>query len=181
VSLGFQAARSILWDNRWPITAGVFLLSGLAWLLFGSSARYVDGQPVYTHMHCPICQEELPYVKRLDGTECPECGQGAVYVPTFGSIKEGTAAGPLAARIVVFVVVAAVLIQGLAFLAMRRDRLQRQAEEKRRCQLLICLCPHCQRKIGYPAFKAGTGAACPRCKTAFFLAAQVDAEVEEVQ
>jgi Zn finger protein HypA/HybF involved in hydrogenase expression len=169
VRIPLQTGGAVFQDKVLLGATGLVLLilAGAGWSLFGGQAKYVDGQPVYTHMHCSTCLEEMPYVARLAGTDCPACGQGAVYVPTFGSVKEGSASGPLGARIVVFFVLAAVLVQGLIYLAARRIRSLGEAQEKIRLELLICRCPYCQRKIGYPAFKAGNGGVCPRCKTGF--------------
>ncbi len=140
-------------------------LTATGWLLFAGSGDSENNG--YTHMHCPVCEEEVPYSARLAGSECPSCGTGAVYVATRGSLREGTIGPSTGAKILVFLVVSVVLGQGLALLACQRSRVLHEREEEARNRLHVCRCPNCQRKIGFRAAQVGTAGVCLRCKTAF--------------
>jgi hypothetical protein len=140
-------------------------LAVTGWVLWGGTGSHGN----YTHIHCSACAEEFPYRATLAGNKCPVCGNG-VYVPTTGSIKDGAAEG--GAKTAVFLVLVLVLVQALAYVAAVRLRALRQAATAALNQLLICRCPYCGRKIGFPASKNGVGGICPRCKTAFTFVEQ---------
>ena len=151
---------------------GVMLvfLAITGWVLFAGSW---DGkETAYTHMHCPVCEEEVVYSARMVGSECPNCSNGTGYVPSVGSLRDGTMELSTWAKMIVFLFVALVLVQFLAFLIFQRYKVLHLREEKARNEVLICHCPYCQRKIGFRIAKAGTGGVCPRCKTAFIFTIQ---------
>jgi hypothetical protein len=75
----------------------------------------------------------------------------------------------LAGKGLVFGVVTVVLLQAMAYLWFMHLRARRQQEEDSKLKIMVCRCPFCNRKIGYAVVKIGTGAMCPRCKTAFIL------------
>jgi len=165
----------------WIVRAGTGLvlvfMTITGWVLFADSW---DGkETAYTHMHCPVCEEEVIYSARTVGSECPSCGNGTVFVPTVGSIREGTIGPGTGGKLIVFLVLILVLVEGLAFLALKRFKVLDQREEESRNKLLICRCPYCKRKIGFRVAKAGTGGVCPRCKTAFCFV--IDGETEKVE
>jgi hypothetical protein len=151
--------RGIFKDRTVLVAAALVLaaLAATAWLLFGGAE---EAAASYTHMHCSACQEEFPYIARLAGSHCAICENGT-YTPTVGSVKDGAGAIGAAARVVVFVLVAAVLLQGLAYLAVVRSRALREEKAAARQRTLLCRCPYCRRKIGFPASKEGAGGVCP--------------------
>jgi hypothetical protein len=150
-------------------TLGILLvLGGTAWLLFGSKAGENEKQKRLTHMHCSVCGEEIAYNPRAVDEPCAACGSGA-YVPTSGSFQGKEEKLSQTGKVFVYLLLAVVLLQGLAYVSVSRLRRMRQAVEEFHQRLVVCLCPFCQRKIGYPASKAGTGIFCSRCKTAFAL------------
>ncbi len=152
------------------------ILSVTGWVLFAGS--WVGTEAVYTHMHCPVCEDEVIYSARMASSECPIC-KGGAYVPTIGSVREGTIGPGTGGKIFIFLVIAVVAVQGLVYLVFQRSKIMRQTEQETRNKLLVCRCPYCQRKIGFRASKAGTGGVCPRCKTAFIYSSQAEAEAEE--
>jgi hypothetical protein len=155
--------------DRLVLVAAALVLTALAatgWLLFVGAEAATDS---YTHMHCSACQEEFPYIARLAGSHCAVCENGN-YISTVGSVKDGAGTVGVAARVVVFVLVAAVLLQGLTYLAVVRSRALHEEKAAARQRTLLCRCSYCRRKIGFPASKEGAGGVCPRCKTAFVFA-----------
>ena len=143
------------------------ILAGVGWLLFSQDLGSADLP--YTHMHCPACLEECPYSARLAGTECPNCANGAKYVPTVGSIADGSSGPGLGGKIVIFVMLTLVLVPSFALVAVHRIKALREKEEEECNRILVCHCPYCQRKIGFRVRDTGSGRVCPRCKTAFVL------------
>ncbi len=166
---------SEIFKDKVVCTATGLVLAVLAvtgWIMFGSTVFGDKGSPGYTHMHCTDCEEEMPYSPKLAGTRCTSCDNGSLYMPTVGSIKDGGAVAGNVAKMAVFGLLALVLLQGLVYLTVLRSKTLHESQEKARHQMLICRCPYCRRKIGYPATKAGTGGICPRCKTAFVFASE---------
>jgi hypothetical protein len=124
-----------------------------------------------THLHCPECGLEVSYKADLEGKWCPQCGAGgpkmiATVGPYKGQRKAET--GP-AGRILVGVLVALVVVPAGLYVWVLYSQARQRAEEEARNQFLVCHCPFCARKIGYPMKKVGEGSLCPRCKTAFTL------------
>jgi hypothetical protein len=161
-------ARAVLKD-RMVLAGAALVLATLGtsgWLLFG--ADFGENAVRFTHMHCSECRDEVAFDGRKVGTTCVSCGQGT-YTATAGSILDGGEALSAGGKALVFLLVAAVLLQGLVYLGVIRLRALRRAEEEARNQMLVCRCPFCQRKIGYAAVRIGSGVVCSRCKTAFSL------------
>ena len=157
----------------------LMVLGGMTWLLF---ADYLfpkaDAELHYTHMHCPECGEEIPYNTALEGEPCVACQKGN-YLPTVGPFQEGKKKASLGTRLVIFFLFAGLLGEGLAFLSIWRLGRLRQDAAKAESRLLICCCPYCRRKLGYPISQVGTGVRCSRCKTAFLLPPAYQAEPGE--
>jgi hypothetical protein len=163
-------ARVLLGDRL--VLAGaalVLLVLGLAaWLLFGGTGSGDEQGRPYTYLHCSVCREEIPYDPKKEGQNCDSCEAGT-YTPTFASIQVEEGQLSAGAKVAVFLLLAAVLLQGLAYLGVSRLRAKRRAAAEVLNRMVVCRCPFCQRKIGYRATQAGTGVVCPRCKTAFAL------------
>ena len=143
-------------------------------LLFLAGCSGGKGKQAYTFMHCPECGLEMSYNPKLDGKTCPHCGpQGPVLVPTVGPAGgvDSDPASNARGRIIAVLVVGLVVVQGAAYAWVLRRRALKKAAAAAQQRVLTCLCPFCQRKVGYTAKKIGTGVLCPRCKTAFTLPA----------
>jgi hypothetical protein len=163
-------AAAVLAD-KFVLAGAALVLSvvgAMAWALFGNGAWPGESSagPRYTHMHCPECGDEAPYSPAVVGKRCVSCSKGT-YEPTFGSVREGGGVGRRG-KVIPFVLVSAVLVQGLALLAAHRLRLRRQAAHRAGSRLL-CICPFCRRKHAYAAARAGHAAVCARCKKVFTL------------
>lgn len=140
------------------------------WLQGDSGSTAKDKK--FTHLHCPECLLEMTYLAAKEGQPCPQCGgSGPKLVATVGPYKDrhrGQASivgKTLVAALVALVLVLAFLYGWVYYLNARR----RAEEDARNQPSLVCHCPFCTRKIGYPARKIGAGVVCPRCKTAFTL------------
>lgn len=172
------SARMLLQDRLVVASAAVvtIILTLSAWLLFGGTGAAGENEPEkrFTHMHCSACQEEIAYDARGAGQTCATCGAGT-YVPTVGSMQDGEESVGFTGKVWMYLLLAAVLLQALAYLTVSRWRGMRRAAEEFRNRLLVCRCPFCQRRIGYPAPRAGVGVVCPRCRTAFVLPAPATA------
>jgi hypothetical protein len=160
-------ARDRIFLGSAAITLG--LLSVAAWLFFGKSEpeRKEKGPKRFTHVHCSACKTELPYNARLVDQECDYCTKNGKYVATVGSILEQEPPESGGNSLLVFLILAVVIVQVLAYIGIVRLRSLRDAEDKLLNRVLVCACPFCKRKIGYPATKADTAIVCSRCKTAF--------------
>jgi Zn finger protein HypA/HybF involved in hydrogenase expression len=163
--------------TRWlAVLAALTLVAtgvGMFWWVRGSSGSALGSAPPYTHMHCPECFLELPYNAVNSFKPCPHCGSsGPKMVPTVGRRGEELTGGVgvvgrwLAGATITLVVVQAGLYAWLVY-----ARWRRVAAEEASKQPLVCRCPFCNRKIGYPPNKVGAGTICPRCKTSFMLPA----------
>src|SRR4051812_41163496 len=100
--------------------AAVLLLVGTAaWFLFGGSVSTGGKAPTarFTHMQCQECGEEVPFVPSLANKPCAGCGRG-VYTLTVGSVAMGAAGS----RLVVLLLIALSLLQGLALWWIHRWR-----------------------------------------------------------
>ena len=93
---------------------------------------------------------------------------------TVGPFREA-AGGSSWGRVLVVLVVAAIAMQGVAFLAAARLRRSCAAADADKNRRLVSECPFCRRGVKYPAFKGGTGFVCPKCRTAFVLPEAVGA------
>src|SRR4051812_42102705 len=134
----------------------------------------------YTNLHCPECRLELTYSAAQDGKPCPQCGaSGPRMVPTVGSFVSGEAdRGPgRFGNFLAAFVIASALVEAALYGWVLRERARARAEEEARLRQLVCRCPFCSRKIGYPQTRIGTGAVCARCKTAFLLPDASQAEL----
>jgi hypothetical protein len=164
----------MLFRDRLVVASGVsvVLLLGLSgWLLFGGrGASGNEPEKHFTHMHCSACKEETAYDARAAGQTCATCGAGT-YVPTVGTMDEAEESVSTTGKAWMYLLLAAVLLQGFGYLAVSRWRGLRRAAEEFHNRMLVCRCPFCERKIGYRAPRAGEGVVCPRCKTAFALPA----------
>jgi len=160
--------------ERAVVCASAFLsflaLTALLLWLQGDSGSSTQGKK-FTHMHCPECMLEMAYLAEKEGIHCPQCGgSGPKLVATVGPYKDRhlhqvSMTGKISAAVVVSLVV----VLGLSYGWVLYSRVRRRAAEEALNQPLICHCPFCSRKIGYPPRKIGTGIVCPRCKTAFAL------------
>ncbi len=150
----------------------LLLVGELSWDTFGEVLFGVRGKPNYTHAHCSACLFEFNYVAGMEGKTCPRChGARSQLIPTLGQLaRGGYTPGRLRwGRVVLFLVVTIVVVQGMVFLCLWRARVHRQHESEILNQRYRCQCPFCGRRLGYSSSKAGTGAICPNCKTAFLL------------
>ncbi len=149
----------------------LILTALLVWLQGGFRSA-TQGKKL-THLHCPECLLEMTYLAAKDGQPCPQCGgSGPKLVATVGPYKERN--GPagqvsIVGKTLVAALVALVFDLVLLYGWSMYMRARRRAAEEAINMPLICHCPFCSRKIGYPARKIGAGAVCPRCKTAFML------------
>ncbi len=125
-------------------------------------------------MHCPVCEEEYPYNPQAASLKCGSCGHGG-FIATAGPFKEAGEDKGIWTKLILFTLVASILVQGWAYVAVLRLKALRRADEETRTQVMVCRCPYCGRKVGFPAFKSGSAGTCPRCKTAFVLAANEQA------
>jgi len=150
------------------LSSGIIALAlvGATWTFFTSSG----GASVFTHMHCPACEEEYPYNARSAGLKCGNCGYDGGFVATAGPFKEAEVGGAWT-KVVLGMLFLALLAQGWAYVVISRLKALKRAAEGAHKQVLVCRCPFCSRKVGFPAYKSGTAGTCPRCKTAFVLAA----------
>ena len=87
------------------------------WVLFGGTGSGDNKSSGFTHMHCSVCGEEIPYIAKLAGNSCAVCDSGGTYTPTVGSIKDETSAPSTGAKLVCFLLVALVLVQGQTYRA----------------------------------------------------------------
>jgi len=178
-NIGIEALRK----DRYVLggAALVLLILGMTgWMLFGDggdSDRPGTGTR-YTHMHCSECGDEVPYTAAVARKPCVSCGKGT-YLPTVGSVQETGGLGSPGAKIVFVLLLAAFLIQGLAFLGVWRLRVLRKSVEEVQNRKLVCRCPFCQRKLGYRASRIGSGIVCSQCKTAFTLPEGEEMEPQE--
>ena len=165
-------AGALLRDKLVLATTGSVLavLLVLGWLLFGDILSGDKKRTTFTHMHCPVCKEEHAFNAKLAGKPCTNCETGGTLTPTVGSIADGVPVST-GAKVIVYLLLAAFLVECVAYVSVRRLRALRAAEEEIRNRMVVCSCPFCQRKVGYRAPKAGTGFVCSRCKTAFRLPA----------
>src|SRR5262249_1661117 len=110
--------------------------------------------------------------------DCPHCGKGSG--PMVATVGPAANLGPLTigpvGKGIVLGLVSLVLFQGVAYLWFLKLRARRTEAEDSLRQIVVCRCPFCNRKIGYSRAKTGSGALCPRCKTAFTLPAESIAE-----
>ena len=153
--------------------SAVFLFLALTALLFWlqrDSGSSTQGKKL-THMHCPECLLEMAYIADKEGQPCPQCGgSGPKLVATVGPYKDRHLHQvSVTGKILVAALVSLVVALGLAYGWVIYARMRRRAAEEAFNQPLICHCPFCSRKIGYPPRKIGQGIVCPRCKTAFTL------------
>jgi hypothetical protein len=169
--------------NRFTVgvALGLAVLAATAWGLYGRawSAR----KAAYTHLYCPGCDVDIPFDAKKVGKKCSFCskenpvdppelipaiGRGDKRILATGTSSFGTH--------MVFLVVLLVVFQLEALLWYYHRRDLRRQEEAVKNRVLVCRCPFCRRKIGYTAARIGLGVACPRCKTAFVLPLEDEAE-----
>ena len=161
--------RPLVHDRIVVIGSGIVSLALVtaAFALFSGAG----GAPVYTHTHCPACEEEYPYNARSAGAKCGRCGYDGVLVATAGPFKEAEGADGALTKALLATLFVAIVVQGWAYVVFMRLKALHRAEDDARKQVLVCRCPFCGRKVGFPAYKFGSAGTCPRCKTAFVLAA----------
>jgi ribosomal protein L37AE/L43A len=144
--------------------------AGTGWAFFGRTdpESKLKKSAVLTHMHCPACQDEIPYSEALDGQSCENCGEEK-YVATHGPFKEGHGGGKFWGRFLVVFFVSLIALQGAFFYGVARLRALRKAAIAESQRRFVTACPYCQRKVKYPISIGGTGFTCVKCKTAFVL------------
>lgn len=151
----------------------LIVVSAFWWVHASDTAS--DAKESYTHMHCPDCNLEVKYNLALENRPCAQCGPaGARMIPTVGPAGTRSAdSGRMSTtgKILAYVTIALVVVQGLAYAWVLVARARRRAADAASNRPLVCRCPFCRRKIGYSPKKIGTGALCARCKTAFTLPA----------
>jgi hypothetical protein len=81
----------------------------------------------------------------------------------------GTGESGLAGRVLVGVLIALVVVPAGLYVWVLYSQARQRAQQEAQNQYLVCHCPFCARRIGYPMKKVGEGSLCPRCKTAFTL------------
>ena len=128
----------------------------------------------YTHMHCAECSLEITYNSALEGKSCPQCGvAGPKMISTVGPIsdKANVPSGGLWSLGNIFaatvLALAATTSSFYAWFVWAGVRCR--AADKAQNQIMVCPCPICSRKIGYPTRDIGKTGLCSRCKTAFVL------------
>jgi hypothetical protein len=138
------------------------------WLQGG--ARSAERAGSFTHVHCPECGLEMRYDASQEGASCPRCGpSGPKMIATVGPKREQRAGVGLLGKTLVAMLGASILTLGMLYGWILYSGARHRAEEEASKRPMICHCPFCSRKIGYPARTIGSGAVCPRCKTAFVL------------
>lgn len=155
-----------------PITlagfaAAMIISVAAGWMLFTKSDSESPKSKIFTHLHCPACEEEITYSQGLEGQLCETCG-GEAYVPTVGPFREEKGSGRWG-RALILLVIAAIAFQSAIFLAAARLKHLRRVADEALKERFVAACPYCNRKVKYPAFKAGSGFVCVKCKTAFVL------------
>lgn len=148
---------------------------GFLLLLCGALDESAEGASL-THMHCPKCRLEMLFDATLQGKPCPRCGPtGPQLTATAGPRGSQVATvGPVGKALVALLVLL-ILSEALIYVFVLYQRSRRAAVDQEGSLLLVCKCPFCTRRIGYVATMIGTGACCPRCKTAFVLPQGSDA------
>ena len=159
--------------QRWALGAATmagFALLTAFFLWLQGGARSAQRAGPFTHMHCPECGLEMTYNAAKEGSSCPQCGSdGPKMIATVGPKREQrSGVGPVG-KTLVAMLGALILSLGALYAWILYARERRRAEEEARNRPLVCHCPFCERKLGYPSRKIGTGTVCPRCKTAFLL------------
>jgi len=150
----------------------VALIMVFMWLQGGSDSANPGKTKPFTHMHCPECALEMPYSAPQASKPCPQCGpQGARLIPSVGPYSASEAHGHvgMVGKLMVALALAVPLYGGLLYFAIMRQRARLAAAEAAQRRQVICHCPFCQRKLGFPASLIGAGVVCRRCKTAFTL------------
>jgi hypothetical protein len=118
-----------------------------------------------SRLRCPACGEEVPYDPGLLGQPCQSCKDGQGYVVSVPSDGDASRVG----RLVAFVVLASLFVEGAIYLAVRRYRHHSHSASREASRRLVWRCPFCGLKISYLTGQIGTGYRCSRCKTAFTL------------
>ncbi len=152
--------------------AAFFAFAALtAFFLWLQGARSADRAGAFTHMHCPDCGMELRYDAAKEESPCPQCGPAGPkrMIATVGPRRDQRASVGWLGKTLVAMLGALIPTLGALYGWILYAAARRRTEEQTRKRPLVCACPFCSRKIGYPAQKVGMGAVCPRCKTAFVL------------
>jgi len=167
------STKSVLADSIvTAATVVLFLSLGVAfWALFVRT-KAPTGPPKpkptsFTHLHCPACGDEIPYVPDKAKSNCSECKAAPLYVATIGTyrIAETSKWGkPIALSVICLV-----LIPAYIYLLIRRMRVLRRRADEAIHQRMRMPCPFCKRKVKFPPSALGTGHICSACKTAFVL------------
>jgi len=156
--------------------AAFVLLSALLWFLL--SRAPADTTPP-RFLYCPECGLSLGFHDSLKGKPCPHCGpKGPALLPTH-SLTSREVPTPVWHKLLAANIVALVVLEGLLYAFLGWRRLQHHVEQQNGKAAWKCRCPFCQRKIRFPSSRAGMGALCPRCKTAFCLPTAAEASVSE--
>jgi hypothetical protein len=133
-------ARAVLKDKI--VLAGAAMvfsvLGGAGWVLFGdsSSSDEMKAGQRYTHLHCPACRYEIDCNPAKVSKTCESCEKNT-YTPTNGSTPGGGVGRW--SRLVLYLLFATLLLQGLAFLSVHRLRVLRQAAHKAGSRRLLGL------------------------------------------
>jgi hypothetical protein len=155
------------------LTFGLIFV-GMFWWLRPTPAAEKEGK-LLTHMHCPDCFLELPFSKGMENRSCPHCGpSGPKMIATAGprATAEKARPGPgVVGSALAAATIALVLVQACLYGMILLTRSRRHARESQQAEPLVCRCPFCSRKIGYPPQKVGSPTVCARCKTVFELPA----------
>ena len=124
-------AGALLRDKLVLASAGSVLaaLVVLGWLLFGDILSGDKKRTTYTHMHCPVCKEEHAFNAKLASKPCTNCETGSTLTPTVGSIVDGVPVST-GVKVIVYLLLAAFLVECAAYVAVRRLRALRAAEEE---------------------------------------------------
>lgn len=152
--------------------AGIFCTVTILVMWLQGTFTQVLASKSFTHMHCPKCELEVTFAAANFGKPCPQCGpSGPAMVGTIGLRAENKygAVGSRWGNLIAASVIGLAVAGSFVYAGLLYARKQAIADEQVKNRPIVCRCPHCTRKIGYPVQKVGMTTVCSRCKTAFTL------------
>jgi hypothetical protein len=138
----------------------LLLLGATVWVGSGNAPRATSPTKPPKFLQCPECNNEIPFIAKLEGKPCEVCHKGKLVASARSFRDPDTSAPITSSPLVVGTLLVLGILGAIHLYVIVRSRQPRA----RTVDYLYARCPACKRRVRYPENQVQRKILCPTCR-----------------